>query len=410
MHDVIVIGGGPAGSTVAARMAGRGLDVLVIEAERFPRFHVGESLLPACVPLLDALGVKAKVDSTFLRKNAAEFVSFDGSIEQRYPFADGFVEGPGHAYEVDRASFDAILLDNAVARGASLEYAEVTQIELRDSDVEVRLKGGERRAARFLVDASGQRSVLSSQLRLRKMDPELKNAAMFSHYEGATRHSGEREGDITIVLSPEGWWWVIPLAGGRSSVGMVAPGGFWRGRKLDADLLAEQARRSPYLSKRLDGARIVAPVRSVSDYSYASQRFTGQRWLLLGDAAAFIDPVFSTGICLGMLGAFRAAEAIHRLLGRDDERELASYGRWLERALATYRRFVLGFYTPEMVELLLHPSDRLGLRAAVTSLLAGEALERFDVGWRTLLFLALARANRRLPLVPRLLDRRAGRG
>jgi flavin-dependent dehydrogenase len=349
-----------------------------------------------------------------LPKHAAEFVTADGSISRRYAFADGLVPGAGSAFEVDRAEFDEVLLDHAASLGADVEEeAQVVKFECdlaRGVNVTVRTKGGAERqvTAEFLVDATGQGSLLAGRLGLREMDQGLKNFAVFSHYDGATRHEGEREGDISIVLVPEGWWWVIPLRGDRTSVGLVAPARQLKGRKPDQAYLEERIAATPYLKERLANARRAAPVRSVSDYSYVSRRTAGDRWVMVGDAGAFIDPVFSTGVYLGMCGAFEAARHVDRALssGNYAASEFRDYEEYVRRIVSRYRSFVKGFYTPEFAEVLMAPSDWLKLRAAITSLLAGHGVDRFDVNWRVLVFRAIALLNSRLMFVPRLAGRR----
>jgi FADH2-dependent halogenase len=415
MHsDVIVIGGGPAGSTVAARLAQLGRSVRVFEKERFPRFHIGESLLPCSVPLFTELGVLPLLeDGRFLKKFAAEFVSADGSRQQRYPFADGMLAGFPSAFEVDRALFDQVLLEHAERQGAvveqgcqvqkfSCELAGGVQVVVRDAVGEERSE-----TAELLVDASGQSALLPSRLGLRQMEPGLRNVAVFSHFEGATRKTGDEEGDISIVLVNEGWWWVIPLRGNRTSVGLVGRAKTL-GAKPDEAFLAARIAECPYLKERLASATRVAPVRTISDWSYKSQALCGDRWLLVGDAGAFIDPVFSTGVQLGMTAAFDAATEIDRALAerRFERSRFVPYERRVRRLVSTYTEFVKGFYTPEFAELLLQPSDAFALRAAVTSLLAGHGKRTFGLSWRVALFYLLVRVNRYVPLVPRLQERR----
>jgi geranylgeranyl reductase family protein len=413
--DAIVIGGGPSGSAAATRLAQRGHRVLLLEKEQFPRFHIGESMLPCSLPLIEQLGAMPRLKAAdFLPKYAAEFVTADGLVKRRYAFRDGLVQGAPSAYEVDRSEFDQLLLDNAAEQGVDVRQgAQVIRFDLDAKpgvSVTARLEDGSELTfqAQMLIDASGQASMLAGRLGLREMDQELKNFAVFSHYEGAARASGEEEGDISVVLVPGGWWWVIPLRNNRTSVGLVGPSRQLRGQKPDEAYFNEQIASIPYLRERLASATRVAPVRSVSDYSYVSRKLVGDRFVLIGDAAAFIDPVFSTGVYLGLVGAFRAAEAVDAALraGNFERSRFISYERETQKNVATYRRFVKGFYTPEFVDVLMAPSDWLSLRAAITSLLAGFGVDRFDVNWRVQVFRAIARANKRLGFVPRVLDPR----
>lgn len=419
MHDVIVVGGGPAGSTLAARLARRGRRVALFEKERFPRFHIGESLLPCSMPLFESLGLMPALErADFLPKFGAEFVSADGAHKKRYAFADGMLGGPPSAFEVDRSEFDKVLLDHAAREGAVVEEeCQVTRFRAElegPAEVTVRDKSGNERVERaeLLVDATGQQAFFAGRLGLRRMEPELRNFAVFSHFEGAVRAEGIREGDISVVLVDEGWWWVIPLRGDRTSVGLVGRASSLAGRKPDEPFLLEHIAASPYLSERLSRARRVAPVRTISDWSYKSSALAGDRWLMVGDAGAFIDPVFSTGVYLGMTGAFVATDFIERALDtkRFERRRFLAYERKMRKLVSLYTDFVKGFYTPEFAELLLHPSDKFQLRAAITSLLAGHGGRSFALSWRVGLFRLLARLNRRWPLTPRLPGRRESAG
>lgn len=413
-YDAIVIGGGPSGSTVATRLAQRGRRVVLLEKEHFPRFHIGESLLPCSVPLFEQLGVLPALERHgFLVKYAAEFVTADGSFTRRYAFADGLIPGAPSAFEVDRAEFDHVLLKHAAEMGVEVrEGATVVGFDSTHEGAAVRVRddtGTETQLdGQVLIDATGQTSFLAGKLGMREMDQGLKNFAVFSHFEGATRHEGKREGDISVVLVPGGWWWVIPLAGGRTSVGQVGPAAMLRGRKPDEAYFHEQIAKTPYLAQRLARATRVAQVRTISDYSYVSKRLAGDRFVLVGDAGAFIDPVFSTGVYLGMVGAFRAAEAVDAALssGRFSRREFLGYEAWVRKQVDAYKKFVKGFYRPEFVELLMAPSDFLDLRAAITSLLAGFGVDRPEVNARVLVFLGLAKLNKRLAIAPRLSGRR----
>jgi flavin-dependent dehydrogenase len=414
--DVIVIGGGPAGSTLATLLARKNRSVTVFEKERFPRFHIGESLLPCSVPLFDALGVLPKLQTgRFLPKYAAEFVTADGSLRQRYVFADGMIPGTPSAFEVDRSEFDQVLLEHAAEAGARVEQeTQVVRFECdlaRGVEVVVRGPDGAERThtAECLLDASGQAGLVPSRLGLREMEPALRNFSVFAHFEGAQRNAGVAEGDISIVLVNDGWWWVIPLAKNRTSVGLVGPAKALRGRKPNEAFLHEGVANTPFVRDKLAGATRVGPVRAVSDWSYRSRELAGDRWLLVGDAGAFIDPVFSTGVQLALDAAFDAAACVDRALGdrRFERARFADYERRQLRSIRTYTQFVKGIYTPEFGELILHPSNALGLRAAVTSLLAGHGKRTLGMRLRVALFHALVRMNRTLPLVPRLPERRA---
>lgn len=412
VYDAVIIGGGPAGSCCATALARRGRSVLVVEKEEFPRFHIGESLIPGVMPLLDELGLTdALTTEGFLPKYAAEFLLADGRVKRRYDFAETLESGPSRALEVERDRFDQILLSHAVASGAELRRgAMVKSFEFYDDRVRIatsEVKGEPSCIeARVLVDASGQSSLLASRMKLRHMNENLRNFGLYAHYRGALRATGNAEGDISVVLAEPGWWWVIPLRDDVTSLGYVAPASFLQGRKADQGLFEVEFQRSSYLVERFSRAERQSQVHAVSGYSYSVEQLAGDRWVLIGDAAGFLDPVFSTGVYLGVRSAVRAAQAIDQGLdqGRLSRRGFREYERWLAHTYDVYRRYVEDFYRPEFREVLMHPTDRLQLRQAVTSLLAG----RFDesgVRWRASLVRGIAKANRSVRLTPRLFGR-----
>jgi len=406
--DVIVIGGGPAGSSAASELARRGHSVLVVEKDDYPRFHIGESLLPGVLAILDELGVGEAIRAEgFVRKYAAEFVTPDAAIRQRYVFSDSLTPEHALAYQVERARFDQILLDHAQRRGAEVRLGvEVTQLEERPEAIVCTLRSGgdhgeERRvSSNFLIDASGQHSFIARRLGLRLLDLGLRNVAVYAHFRGAAPTEGDRAGDISVVLDPEGWWWVIPLRE-VTSLGFVAPKAAFRG-KPDTAWMLRRMRELPVLMQRFESAELVGPARVAADYSYSSRRLVGPRWLLAGDAAAFLDPVFSTGVYLGVSSGVKAAQAVAQALeGSAPEAAVFSeYAAWFTQRVRVYGELVRGFYRPEFTDLFMHPSSAMQLRQAVTSALAGFA-EDPEVLRRLKTFLSAARANKDQELSPR---------
>jgi halogenation protein CepH len=348
--DAIVIGGGPAGSTAAGFLARAGARVALFEKDRFPRYHIGESLLSATLPILEELGaLPAIAGAGFVRKPGGTFLW--GRSERPWSFF--FREDPGgrpHAFHVVRSQFDEILLRHAAALGAEVReqriVREVAYDPLRRS-AEVRFAdaGGERSAhTSFVIDASGQSALLGRRDRLRQFDPFFKNLAVFAYFEDAEALCGEAAGNILSVAFPDGWFWFIPLHDGTTSVGAVVDARRFAAQAAGApdDLYRRLIAACAPLAARLRRARLASPVRVIRDYSYCSRRFYGPGYLLAGDAACFIDPVFSTGVHLACLSGYLAARALGSLLGangslpdaaaalRDyDERYRAAYERYL---------------------------------------------------------------------------------
>lgn len=374
--EVAVIGAGPSGSATATLLAQAGVRTVLVEQEAFPRFHIGESLLPGSMPILARLGVAEQVRRAGTPKYGAEFCSHDGAVRRRYRFQDSLLKGDPSAVQIERAAFDSLLFENALATGVQLVRARVhdashhsggTTLQLRDAN-------GTQRSlyCKLLVDASGQGSFLARRFGGRVHDEQLKNAAMFTHYDAATPGPGDVAGDIQVVLSGGGWWWHIPLPG-KSSVGYVNRAARFGHFKRTPEQFDQFLRSHSFLAERLSQSRALMPPKVVADYSYVCTHLSGPGTLLVGDAAGFIDPVFSTGVHLALKGAAWAAHTVGVCL-REPRREAAHFARYQRRLLAEinlYRRFVRGFYDPSFLDLFLNPKGALGLQAAVTALLAG---------------------------------------
>ena len=407
VYDAVVVGGGPGGSTVATALARARRSVLVLEREKFPRFHVGESLLPFSLPIFDRLGVHEKIRAAgYQTKYGAFFWNETNGTTRPVVFAEA--RDPNHpmAYQVKRADFDDLLLRHAASCGA--EVREETAVEDvlfeggRAVGVRVRAKGGaagsvEEIRARVVVDASGQGALLSRKLGLRRFDPKLKRAALFAHYADLVWPAGSRPGDILLPIDQGVWYWIIPFSDGTCSVGGVfdpAEVRFPEGASPEAryDLLLG---RSPRVMRLLAGARRVSGVHGVSDYSARSAKLGGDGWVLVGDAATFLDPVFSTGVFLAMATGERAARAIDRALhsrGRVDAGDFASYQRQANRMYARFRKFVYNFYDPVFFEAFTTPHPPEGMRAAIVTTLAGgvERVSPMMWLWTRLMFAGVA--------------------
>ena len=387
--DVVVIGGGPAGSVTAALLADAGHRVLVLERERFPRYHIGESLLSATLPILDAIGAMPAIERHgFLRKPGGTFQWG----RQREPWSFWFREDPGgrpYAFQVVRAEFDQLLLENARAHGAEVREAHaVTAIETDGGRPTVRARsaGGTdvRLTPRFVVDASGQTALIGHAQGLRRFNDFFKNLAIFGYFRGAERLPGELANHILSAAFADGWFWYIPLHDGTMSVGAVVDARRWR------DVAAGDPEgtyrgligRCPQIADRLAQATLVSPIRIIRDYSYDSARFGGPGFLMAGDAACFIDPVFSTGVHLACLAGFLGARAVDAIV-RDKESEadaLTQYETSYRAAFERYLRFLYFFYDhnedPDSYfwtarRILSHAPAELSTREAFVRLISG---------------------------------------
>ena len=400
-YDAVVIGGGPAGSTVATALAKAGRSVAVFEKERFPRFHVGESLLPFSLPIFERLGVAEKIRAAgFQEKYGAFFWNETTGGTRPVVFANAWDDRQPMAYHVKRGDFDQLLLRHSEASGARVfeetAVREVLFVEGRAMGVRTSgaVDGGDREIrAKVVVDASGQTAFLSGKLGTRRFDQKLKRAAVFAHYEGVKRPEGKKAGDILLPIDDGVWYWIIPFSDGTSSVGAVfdprttsGPEGETLEARFDR-LIARNAR----MPELLAGGRRTSKIYGISDYSAASARLAGDGYVLVGDAATFLDPIFSTGVFLAMATGVRAAEAVDHALarhGRVDGRDLKGYEKEANRLFTRFRRFVYAFYDPVFFEAFCADKPFEPMRAAVTSVLAG-GVERVPLAarvWMTLMF------------------------
>jgi len=394
--DVVLIGGGPAGSTAAALLARRGHRVIALEKARHPRFHIGESLLPMNLPLFERLGVLERVRALGVYKPGADFEADNERGYNTFAFARALGKSPPHAYQVWRQDFDQMLFVHARECGADArEGHEVVRIEQqgpRDTRVEVRTDDGRSYLvqARYLIDASGRDAFVSAKKKLRRKNLQHQSAAIFGHFRGAQRRSGEDEGNISMYRFEHGWMWMIPLPAGVMSVGAVCRPEYLKQRRgRTVEFLLETLKRNPLLWQRIERAELIGnEVRVTGNYSYDSRCMGGPGWVLVGDAFAFIDPVFSSGVYLAMSGAEQAATMVDTAL-REPARERALLRRLEKRQRAGMRRFsffIYRFNGPAITELFRNPNNRWQLEQGVISMLAGDLFDTPSVLWRLRLF------------------------
>jgi len=410
--DVLVIGGGPGGSCAAALARQRGLSVCVAERETFPRFHIGESLLPMANSVLRATGAWPKLESAgFVRKLGAEFVLADGPEEKEIVFAEGSVPGLDWTFQVERSRFDAILLDHARSLGADVRMETTVRslVPARDSvSAILERKEGPRESvsARWVVDAGGRDNLYESPMK-RALDPPHfpRRAAVYSHFEGVLRAPGPRGGNIIVVRLEDGWFWVIPISAERTSVGLVTSAAALRAAGDPPAAFHHTVAGSPRLSSLMRSARAVAPFRVAADYSYVRREYASPRVVLAGDAAGFYDPIFSSGVYISIhsaqaaIGAIERAHAAGRPLSRAEQRR---YTRRLKAHCSVFRRLIDVFYDNDSFSVFMTQKPPLGLNSALTSIVAGHASLTWPLRWRFYVFLAVCRIQRYVPVVKRV--------
>lgn len=393
-YDVVVVGGGPGGSSAASFLADGGLRVGLFEREAFPRFHVGESLMPATMLLLQQLGAREAVEAAgFQVKYGACFIDQTVGQEQTFYFLSGR-PWPNYTYQVPRAEFDTILLDNARKHGVEVNQpATVESVTFGPDGVAVTVsEGGVSRIvqAAVLVDASGRDGFLAGRIGRRTPIPNLGKVALFAHFKGAARRKGREEGNIRIYVADEGWFWWIPLAGDLTSVGSVLHARTVRAARGSLEeLYAETIRRCPAVAEGLAQAARVTPLHRASNFAYTNTPIVGDRFVAVGDAVAFVDPIFSGGVLIALRSGQLAADAILRAFAAGDLRatRFQGYARAVNRGTAPLFRFIHKYYEPAFFEILMNPKNVFGIYTAVLHVLSGGSF--FGMPWRVRLGLSL---------------------
>ena len=380
--DVLVIGGGPGGATAAALLAARGRDTVLLEKDAHPRFHIGESLLPKNMEILDRLGLRETVAKMGVFKPGAEFVSDITGDAVAFDFSHAINAGDASAYQVVRSEFDALLFAEARRRGVrASERTKVTDLNPVDASGRFRVtaideQGGDARhfAPRFVLDASGRDTFMAGRLKTKRASKKNNTAAVFAHFRGAEFRQGDRAGYISVHLADDGWFWMIPLPGDVMSVGFVGTQKAFKARQGSNEAFFEtRLRASPTVSARVAGAERISPVVGTGNYSYRAQASWGENYMMIGDAFGFVDPVFSSGVLLAMTSGELGAEVASTWI--DDPargRQLAQQSeRTMRQAMDRISWLIHRINKPVLRAMFMSPSNKLRMRDGLVSLLTG---------------------------------------
>ncbi len=391
--DVLVIGGGPAGTTVAPMLAEKGYKVVILEKAHHPRFHIGESLLPANLPLFERMGIAEQVKAIGMVKPGAEFVSPHHEHTQVFNFAEAWDKSMPTAYQVKRAEFDEILIRNAENKGVEVyEGCRAKTVDfLTDNSVAVRAMHDDGHEsewhARFLVDASGRDTFLSNKFQIKHRNPKHNSSAIYGHFANAKRHDGMAEGNITIFWFEHGWFWFIPMTNDTTSIGMVT----WpyymktKGDRSLQEFLMDGIAMCPALAMRLKDAQLVTEVEATGNFSYVSERCHGANYVMLGDAYAFIDPVFSSGVLLAMNSGVIAADAIDTCLKNPAKAAAAlkRFDQLMKHGPKEFSWFIYRVTNPIMRDFFMYPKNIFRVKEALLSVLAGDIFGKTPI-WRSI--------------------------
>jgi flavin-dependent dehydrogenase len=410
-YDAIIIGGGPGGSSAATFLARAGKRVLLLEKEHFPRFHIGESLLPYNQQLFREMGlIPALQAAGFNRKFGAQFHLGNGAKSTKFVFRNGRYTREPEAMQVERSKFDHVLLKHAAGSGAEIrEGWTVSKFANTGDTVTIDARDDSGKTAQFtapfLIDASGRGNLTGNQEGLRVVHPHLRKLAVFGHFNGVKLDDGDAGGDTVIVRLQNKWFWIIPLSREKVSVGCVMDQEEFARMKLPpAEVFAQFCHSSAPVRERMRDATLVGSIQTCGDFSYTNRRLVGPRLVRVGDAAGFMDPIFSAGVYLAMYSGKLAANAVKDSLNANDDgaRRLLAYEKRVRSSMQFYWEMVERFYTTPFMEIFLEPREKFNLPAAVNAVLAGELEGGWSMRWRMRLFFWIVKLQARYPLVPRI--------
>ncbi len=410
-YDCVIIGCGPGGSSASTFLAKAGKRVLALEKEVFPRFHIGESLLPCNQTIFREMGVLPELQKAgFPRKLGAQFILGNGTTGTRFVFRDGRFNREPETFQVERAKLDHILLKFARSSGADVrEGWSVQKYSEGPGGVTVQATDPQGTArtfeADYLIDSSGRGNLTGNQEGLRINHPSWRKLAVFGHFKHVRLDPGDAGGDTVIIRLENKWIWIIPVSAEKTSVGLVIDKEEYQQHGMPMEeVFKKWVAHSPVATERMAKAELVGEMRTTTDFSYFNRRLVGERVLRVGDAAGFMDPIFSAGVYLAMWSGKLAAETALASMkdGRPGGRRFANYEKRVRAGVRFYWRVVEHYYTTPFMELFLQPHNHYDLPSAVIAVLAGELEGRWALRWRLEYFFLLVRLQKHFALVPHL--------